>query len=161
MKPSPQNPPTPTPLFQQFGPMLRLSPGSITLIYLNPNGVELILSSSLSICICSHHIREQGVPSNQVFADLVEMGQSFPTLTIDLKPSPNFMPRLISDPFWMERPSKPSSSEANGGGDSDGVTLAPPQVYPRPPKPHSVTCLHDPSLSPVSRPANGGGIGGK
>ena len=99
-------PPEPEPVlpqsnYQQLG-YLRLLRGSISLACVKLRGVELILSSGLSLCIPLQEIRRQGFQTNREFADCLELGAHFPTIKFALHSMKDFRPHWADS--WGEAP---------------------------------------------------------
>lgn len=113
--------------FQQLG-WLHIPLGAIALVCVKPCGVELILSSGLSICIHNYSFNKLGYSDSRSFALALEMGESFPVLNFSLKPTKDFLPRWASEPD-DPKPSKPAiTDEDNRGGNIPVPPPTPPQV---------------------------------
>ena len=153
--PAPPETPPASP-YQQLG-YLRILRGSILLACVKYRGVELLLSSGLSLAIVRAEINRLGFQSNQLFADCLELGASFPTL--------RFAIHILRDPkpLWADSwndsnspPVLPSRPTAAPEPDDDGGDTQPPAQ----PSVQVLLPLEPRNLPPYPR-GGGPGYGGR
>ncbi len=90
--------------YQQLG-YLRILRGAILLACVKHRGVELVLSSGLSLGITVQEIHRLGFRSNQAFADCLELGANFPSLRFALSTMRD--PRPLWADSWDDSPKRP------------------------------------------------------
>jgi hypothetical protein len=114
-------------------------------------------SSGISLQIPAAEIRKLAFPSNQLFADCLELGAHFPSLKFACKPMKDFIPLWLdsSNEPASRRPKKPPKPAPPVDDASPEDTEAPP-VAAQPP-----VALPLPPLLPSYTSSRGGGGGGR
>ena len=106
-------------------------------------GVELVLSSGLSLGIPRSEIKRMGFQSLDQFADCLELGASFPTISFSIQVLKDPKPLWLGKATRWPRPPKPARpADAGAAGaavepesEEDSTPKATPEPMPLPPTP--------------------------